>query len=812
MRKHYRFVLIALSALLMLAAGVSQEESTIELTVRAGFDGYIAQDNWIPLRVTVTNNSPEDISGELRVTEAGLGGSDFHYVRLIDLPRGTRKNVFVYVRTGGYVSALEVTLMAGNRPLVTERVNVLSVGRDDWLIGIVSDAPQTLGALGNVTPVDGTSNLAVLGIEDLPPVASTWSALDILVFSDVDTGTLSEVQRRALRAWVNDGGRLIIIGGVSYERTFAGLGDLLPLGQATDTTISLEPLAGYVRRPFPSHLPTAAPVVTGTLTPDAHVVVGSRDAPLVVGQAHGAGRVMLLAADPGLEPLRSWNGIVDFWEMLLSTNWQSPPWLAGVASSTYSGWPDARRSVTEIPGVMLPSALSLCLFSLLYVLLIGPLNYIVLRRLRRLEAAWLTVPVLAVVFTGMAYFTGLQLRGSRAIVHRVAMVQMWPESDDARISGLLGVWSPRRTRYDISLGEGFLVRPMPTEFGGSDTVYDHTLEQRTDAEAVLPGVRVDVGAVETFAVDGYVDASTLPVIRGELTLNEQDFVFTLSGRIANASSRDLRDVALLALGEVHYVGNLLAGEIQDVMIALPPRQITPAAAGAPPYPATSPYSYDNIYYDLPSDLLGGAPCYDFANNEHIRECSLLESIISIEGSSWQNQVYVVAWDEEPLMPITITNAASEQIDLTVTFTYIPFRLGEQVRRVPPTLMTWAYIPGEDDAIYPSPQPYEYFLDRDVSAAFRFEPLPDIGMPDNLDTVIVHLQGLGGSGSPPFTVALWNWERSQYTEVDMVWGNLTIRNAQPFISESGTVQVLLVGSGEVGAHINQLDVTLLSSGD
>jgi hypothetical protein len=819
-----RFLLLALTALLMMGAGARQEEEgAIELTVTVGFDGYANQESWIPLHVTVTNNGTDDIHGELHVAEAGFGGGGAAVVRPLDLPRGTAKDVFLYTRIEGYASALEVTLVEDNSPVASARVNVLTVGEGDWLIGIVSDAPQALSALGDVTP--GTENgrtvLARLAPDDLPPVASAWNALDVLAFGDTDTGQLSEAQRRALRSWVNDGGRLVVIGGPGYQRTFAGLEELLPLEPTGDASLPLDPLAGYVGRPFLSHFSTAAPVVAGNPVPGAHVAVSSQGTPLVVWQMHGAGQVTLLTADPGLEPLLSWDGTADLWQILLSANWHSPPWLSGIGSSMYGGWSDARIAAAGIPGVTLPSALSLALFSLAYVMLIGPVNYLVLRRLGRMELAWLTVPVLAVVFTGMAYVTGLQMRGTQAIIHRLAMVQTWPDSDDARVSGLVGVWSPRRTRYDIRLGEGFLARPMPTDFGSTDTVGEQVLEQRTDTEAILPGVRVDVGGVESFVVDGHVDAAAIPEVRGDFTLEEQETTLTLTGTVTNESARDLRSVAVLALGEVHYIGALAAGESQTVSLPLPARQaagaVTPVTPYAYAYTAPSPYSsvpyvYDQGYYDLPSGLLGGVLCYDdSANNTLLRECNLLESIINAEGGSWLNQVYVVAWDEEPLMPITIASGASEPIDLTVYFMRMPFHLGEQVTRIPPALMTWTYVPGADAILTPSPQPYEYYLEQDASVAFRFEPLPDMGLPANLDTVIVGLQGLGGSERPPFTVSLWNWERGHYTVVNAVWGDLTIQNARPFISEAGAVQVLLTANGQVGTRIDALDVTLESRG-
>src|SRR5260370_82991 len=96
---------------------------------------------------------------------------------------------------------------------------------------------------------------------------------------------------------------------------------------------------------------------------------------------------------------------------------------------------------------------------------VGPINYLILRRLKRRELAWVTVPALVVVFSAGAYFTGYQVRGGQASLHRLAVVQVWPNADQAQVDGLVGVFSPRRTAYDVVFGPGLLARPMPLDTG-----------------------------------------------------------------------------------------------------------------------------------------------------------------------------------------------------------------------------------------------------------------------------------------------------------------------------------------------------------
>ena len=50
---------------------------------------------------------------------------------------------------------------------------------------------------------------------------------------------------------------------------------------------------------------------------------------------------------------------------------------------------------------------------LLYTAIIGPINFLILRRINRRELAWITIPALVLLFSAITFFTGLiDLRAS----------------------------------------------------------------------------------------------------------------------------------------------------------------------------------------------------------------------------------------------------------------------------------------------------------------------------------------------------------------------------------------------------------------
>ena len=75
-----------------------------------------------------------------------------------------------------------------------------------------------------------------------------------------------------------------------------------------------------------------------------------------------------------------------------------------------------------------------------YILLIGPLSYLVLRRLDRRELAWIVAPILVVIFSGVSYGIGASMKGSQIIVNQIAMVRTSTDGTAASVSTMnLGV-------------------------------------------------------------------------------------------------------------------------------------------------------------------------------------------------------------------------------------------------------------------------------------------------------------------------------------------------------------------------------------
>src|SRR5205814_8375374 len=88
-----------------------------------------------------------------------------------------------------------------------------------------------------------------------------------------------------------------------------------------------------------------------------------------------------------------------------------------------------RRHVDTFDGVPVISFGWVAVFIVLYILLIGPVEYFFLKKvLGRLELTWVTFPLIVVTVSAAAYFTAYAVKGRDLKVNKVDVVDVDPAS------------------------------------------------------------------------------------------------------------------------------------------------------------------------------------------------------------------------------------------------------------------------------------------------------------------------------------------------------------------------------------------------
>ena len=744
-----------------------QQNSGVSITAGFAFDGYCQEDTWCPLIVVLTNEG-NDIEGELRIQPVGSAAEGaLTYVRPIQLPAHSRKAYILYVPpSSSYVYPsryLTVRLMSGREEIAADAVRANRyLDPADRLYGVVSNTPSALDFLGDVPPPAGDAAVAQIGLEALPPDPLGWEALDVLILNDVDTTTLSSEQRQALMTWLAYGGHLIVGGGSGAARTSAGLSDLLPV--TVGSLRSVNTLSGLRERAAATAL--AGPYLLAESTLVAGEVLGEQNGLILIARRQiGAGTVDFLAFDAGLDPFARPADLTHLWASLMETN--SPQHNVVHVSDTYA----ANEAVGTIPELRLPSLLQIVGFLLAYIVLIGPVNYLVLRRLDRRELAWATIPALIVAFTVLAYLTGFQLRGRSPILHRLAVVMMPEVGDRARVSGLVGLFSPWRTRYDVQ-AHNANIRSLNLEslYTSADPRPLSVVEE-ADASTVV-GLSVDIGQVRPFQAEGYV-----PMERPQSDLRfvtANNGLLAIDGTIQNGPI-PLRQARLVVGSRERALGDLEAGQTVTLSQSIPAARLF--LSGSSYYPFYSSGTITPEEYR--SDYLTSA----FFNG------------VATLGTG----IYLVGWSDRSPLDIQLEGQTAATSDLTLYIFALPVAPRQASPGSPTTAIIPAWAISRQVEVYPS---YYYGMPADQiyiapgqPTVLRFNILPQamVSQVDRLTLTLRLSSGYGVSLRPD--VQLYNWTTHGWESVEITQNSSDIPNPSAYVSPSGVVRVRLSASSE-----------------
>ncbi|MFC1463889.1 MAG: hypothetical protein ACFLMY_03475 [Candidatus Brachytrichaceae bacterium NZ_4S206] len=539
-----------------------QPNIRVSMIVDAGFNSYVKENAWTPLRITLVN-SGDPVEGEVEVTNTSLATTE-RFAQPLSLGRNARRQVMLYAPPGG--DSLEVRLISGNQVIATVTPVTRQLAPADRLVLIASDPPDAFNFIGDVRAPNGsTSALALLRLDQFPDRVAALAIADVIVLDNVDTNAFTQAQRDAIRQWVTGGGHLILAGGPNAELALAGLNEIAPgrlermLTEADASAlaelaapVALEPLAAL---PSPS-----VPVIR--LRPAAsHVrtLAGSNETPLILRREVGRGIVDQLAFDPALAPLRDWPGRAALFTALLGGRVGLVNDVGSIGEGTAATFAAAALTAASPPPSLVVGG-----FFALYVVVIGPLNFLILRRLRKLSWAWVTVPAIVVAFTLLGLLTGFRLRGNQPHVHRLSVTLGDATTGDGQAFGVFGLFSPRRVEATFEAGRSLLrlVEPPrnPDEPAPSITLAIGEPSRIIDIAVTNSDVRT------VYARDG----ATLPPVSASLRFvpGTGNAAATIAGTIRNDTSHRLRNCAVVAGKDYQAIGDIAPGVTTDVKLNL----------------------------------------------------------------------------------------------------------------------------------------------------------------------------------------------------------------------------------------------------
>lgn len=686
-------VALAISGLVLLGllapAAVTADEG-LTMTARALLQGHVRQGAWFAIAVDLENAGPT-IDGELRVS--GGADSKTRFGVPVELATGSRKTYILYAQPPSFGGNVKVQLVDGDRVVSEAPVAIALHDQSQEVVGVLSENPAKLVSEIRLlpSPTGAPPAIATLTTDDLPERLQAWAALDRLVWQDVDASMLTPEQVTSLRGWIAGGGRLVIVGGTAGADTLAAFpDDLLPYRPTT--VLDVDPTAV---RPVLGGVPEGAATLAAYAgnPGEGRTLATSGDRVIAADRKLGLGSITLL----GFDPTTSWIAEGDTWD--------TPLWrrlLPARSGGTVSLQDDQTivAAVTNLPSLALPPIGGVLVLLFGYIVLVGPVNYLVLRRFDKREWAWFTVPALIVVFTAGSFAIGGLLRGTEVIVHEVAIVRGAPGTDAAVAQSYLGVFSPTRGAYQVRVpGDALLSAPMNGDFFGGGTTANLDVLQGDPSR--VRDLAVGVGSIRTIRAEASADG---PNVTADLRLEDGH----VKGKVTNHSDRRLESAALVVGSSAVRLRDIDAGSTVDVDLAL----------NANPFNGIS--LSERIFGPQNWD---GSPMDESEQRTMVRR-SVIDQLSVDPMTGFPNAIpsdtaTLMAWGSDPVVPVDIEGQRLRRVANILYEVPLPYAVGGKASFAGDLLRTSVL---EIGANFFSKDPWAYNLGPGT-ATVSYRPIP-----------------------------------------------------------------------------------------
>ena len=483
--------LFAGAALLIVSAAVAQQPETAEpvaadgdariVDVQVGFDRHYKLGCWTPVRVVVASGLARgDASKTALLRLETTDGDGTEYVTAsepMQLTPGMPTTATIYVRFGSRLPAMTLTLLsADGATLLTEKLESGDDARPGFAAPMSADE-RLVVCLGRSTALDdvvGRTGVAELvaaklsNVGDLPTRAIGYDGVDAVLLSADRLDRYSNLtaagsQTAALVDWLQSGGRLTIVAGNDAGLIFAlpAFQRLAAIQVAEPVTLPrtdrLESFAGNDKTI--ANVPVAERLRVPRATGEFGVVdLREGDLPLIARRAVGLGILTISFVDLEHPQLKGWRGrgAVLARAMRLGPMRDAASDRPEFAINRSYGYGDLsgqlRSALDRYEGVAVVSFMVLAILILLYILLIGPLDFLLVKRVfRRTELTWFTFPAIVVATSLGAYFAAVWMKGDRLRVSQVDVVDCDVATGKVRGTTFAGIFSPKSESYDVRI-------------------------------------------------------------------------------------------------------------------------------------------------------------------------------------------------------------------------------------------------------------------------------------------------------------------------------------------------------------------------
>lgn len=518
----------------------------VTMTAAVGYAGYFNENHWIPVDISI-DNVGKKVTARLELSINGItstGPSQNGRVEWpLHIPTGWSKKV---IAVPGNVLAKETTpeldCVVDGRIIAKAYLSATRIDNNDLVAVLSNEAISAQFLTGTIGPPP-TSNPVLpfaLNPADFPDRPNLLDTLTAVVTTPSTLFSLKKDQEDALWTWVRMGGMLFVTG-----VKWGGTTPSLPIIAGPDHWVSGSMFANLVPK-TPLHrtlLMEGEGVRQG-----ARIIAGSRTLPLIASMGVGRGSVVQTSFSPTQSVLLQWPGDVSLWSTLLK-QMDNTSLNAVQNLLDPNGILTLSRASDSLSPLRVPSLRYWGMVFGAYIVLVGPLAFFILKRLRKQSLAWGILPLLSVVTTVSIYSFGETKRPDGMLTEGIAVLDLVGNSQ-AESYGISAFMSPHTVDVTAQTSQPTLLLPLAQE--GIRRVGTAAITQ-TNKNSLA-----SFDAVGRWGMRYLYSAGSI-TNQGEFQAS-LDSTYYFTGTLQNRTPYTLHDVAVFWNNKMFTIGDMAPGK------------------------------------------------------------------------------------------------------------------------------------------------------------------------------------------------------------------------------------------------------------
>lgn len=563
-------LLVMLVISFLLPSTQASAAATLEVKATAGISGKAKYQSVVPLQVTVKNNGA-DFSGDMAINSANSYEAASAIVVPIDIAAGEEKT-FTFYQDGladySYSDAdlfafYEGSIEKGKKAAYkgTKRLQSNFLDPSATFIYTLTDKSDRLSAFLRLSTFVVQSSVEVFNINQLkdytfPEDSQGLAMANVIVVDEVAIADLTQKQQESLLKWVQDGGTLLLGAADQIDATAGILKEYLPLSLSQEmTSISAEALTklsggGIFTQPISVYSSTSSEGSLPVLTENNTVLAAKKKI--------GSGEIIQTAFSLGDQPLASMDGYAALIAKMIDIQNISQQGMMRQGQSSLDQISYELRNINELFPSFEVSVSYMLIVIILYILIIGPLLYVVLKKLDKREHAWWIIPSISIVLSIVLFIVGAK---DRIVQPQVQQSAFYKVNEDSSVNGYYveSILTNRSGDFVVNADQNttaIALRNYNNFTGTMGALHESSYIKENANGSTLTLRDLSYWSVQSFG--GKTSAQNMGKMDIDITLKNEK----LTGTVKNNFPFTLKDVTLISgvkevkLGDIEANGTL----------------------------------------------------------------------------------------------------------------------------------------------------------------------------------------------------------------------------------------------------------------